>query len=113
VIRDPNPTLRGVGNPNLQNNLVRCIAPSPRTALMGIDDSDTRAAVTTVTGPSNAFDGQNDHPASRPDHLLRFGIEISFLPGSGAQPGRACRVLPCRRLAEFLQRPRAVTCSCA
>ncbi|MEM7357375.1 MAG: hypothetical protein AAF657_41560, partial [Acidobacteriota bacterium] len=53
---DPNPVLRGVGNPNIQNNLIRS-APTPaRTALLGIDATDTSAAIGTLIGASNAFD---------------------------------------------------------
>lgn len=55
---DPNTTLRGVGNPNIQSNLIRCFAPSATapTSLMGIDASDTTAAIGTNPGPTNAFD---------------------------------------------------------
>ncbi|MEM7349280.1 MAG: DUF1565 domain-containing protein [Acidobacteriota bacterium] len=56
AVPDPNPILRGVGNPNIQNNLIRA-APNPaRTALLGIDAADTTTAVATVIGPTNAFD---------------------------------------------------------
>jgi hypothetical protein len=53
---DPNPTLRGLGKPSIQNNLIRFAAPVPRTALLGVNDSDTRVIVGNPTGPTNAFD---------------------------------------------------------
>lgn len=54
---DPNPGLRGVGRPNIQNNLFRTIAPAPRLPMLGIDATDTTRSI--GVGPSvftNAFD---------------------------------------------------------
>jgi hypothetical protein len=60
---DPNLTLRGVGKPSIQNNLIRCLpgASGPgntdnRTSMLGIDDSDTRA-ISGFALPTNAFVG--------------------------------------------------------
>lgn len=53
---DPDPSLRGIGNPNIQNNLIRYICEQPRTAMLGIDNTDTSAQIATRPGPSNAFD---------------------------------------------------------
>lgn len=53
---DPQTRLRGVGNPNIQNNLIRAFDPTPATALMGIDLSDVSCAIGTTLGPTNAFD---------------------------------------------------------
>jgi hypothetical protein len=53
---DFNTGLRGVGNPNIQNNLIRAHDATPPTALMGIDDSDVTCVVCTQPGRSNAFD---------------------------------------------------------
>jgi hypothetical protein len=60
AIPDPFVVLRGVGNPNIQNNLIRCLDTQPRTALMGIDNSDTTVVLAIpapVPGgsPTNAF----------------------------------------------------------
>jgi len=60
IIKDPNPTYRGVGSLNLQNNLIRRTADpfqgaqhGPGWALLGVDVTD----VTTLAGAtSNAFD---------------------------------------------------------
>ena len=53
---DPNPLLRGVGNPNIQNNLIRAFDDTPPIALMGIDNADVTCAVGTRLGATNAFD---------------------------------------------------------
>jgi hypothetical protein len=59
---DPiSPILRGVGNPNIQNNLIRALDMEPRTALLGIDITDTSVILATPApapggSPSNAFD---------------------------------------------------------
>lgn len=60
AIPDQFPVLRGLGNPNIQNNLIRCLDAAPRTALMGIDNSDTTVIVATPApapggSPTNAF----------------------------------------------------------
>jgi hypothetical protein len=59
--RDPFVVLRGVGNPNIQNNLIRALDDAPRTAFLGIDDADTRIiagfpAPAPGGSPTNAFD---------------------------------------------------------
>jgi hypothetical protein len=59
--RDPFVVLRGVGNPNIQNNLIRALDDAPRTAFLGIDDADTRVILGVPApapggSPSNAFD---------------------------------------------------------
>jgi hypothetical protein len=51
--------LRGVGNPNIQNNLLRTSTTNGagnRTALLGIDDDDVSALVSPLAVPTNAFD---------------------------------------------------------
>lgn len=53
---DPNTSLRGTANLNIQNNLIRTAPNQSATALMGVDNSDVTAAVGTPPGPSNAFD---------------------------------------------------------
>lgn len=53
---DPNTTLRGVGNPNLQNNLIRSFDPTPPSSMLGIDAGDASCGVGTRLGPTNAFD---------------------------------------------------------
>lgn len=53
---DPNPLLRGVGNPNIQSNLIRAFDDTPPVALLGIDSSDVTCQIGTNAGPSNAFD---------------------------------------------------------
>lgn len=53
--RDPDPSLRGVGAPNIQNNLIR-YCDTPHTPFLGIDLGDTSAFVGGVATPSNAFD---------------------------------------------------------
>jgi hypothetical protein len=53
---DPNTQLRGVGNPNIQNNLIRHASGQRVTALLGIDNRDVTVRVGSQLGPSNAFD---------------------------------------------------------
>ena len=59
---DPNPTIRGVSNLNVQNNLFRILPNQVARAMLGVDSSDTTAAVGvappgyTLPCPSNAFD---------------------------------------------------------
>jgi hypothetical protein len=53
---DPNTTLRGVGDPNIQSNLIRAFDPTPPTALMGIELGDVTCLVGSQPGTSNAFD---------------------------------------------------------
>lgn len=53
---DPNTTLRGVGDPNIQSNLIRAFDPTPPTALMGIDLSDVTCLTGSQPGTSNSFD---------------------------------------------------------
>jgi hypothetical protein len=60
AIPDQFAVLRGLGNPNIQNNLIRCLDAAPRTALMGIDNTDTSAIVALPLpapggSPTNAF----------------------------------------------------------
>lgn len=62
AIPDPiSPLLRGVGNPNIQNNLIRALDVAPRTALLGIDRTDTTVVLASPPpaaggSPSDAFD---------------------------------------------------------
>lgn len=53
---DPNIGLRGVGNPNLQNNLIRAFDPTPPASMLGIDAGDASCSVGTRLGATNAFD---------------------------------------------------------
>lgn len=58
-VRDPNgdpeePDLDGIGNPNIQNNLIRSLAFAGRTALLGIDAGDTSVAG-AFPGETNAY----------------------------------------------------------
>jgi len=53
---DFNTTLRGVGNPSIQNNVIRAFDPTPPTALMGIDDTDVSCVFCSNVGATNAFD---------------------------------------------------------
>ena len=53
---DPTPSLRGVGNPNIQNNLIRAFDATPPSALLGIDNADVTCAVGTRLGATNGFD---------------------------------------------------------
>ncbi|MFK7960008.1 MAG: hypothetical protein AB8G96_05725 [Phycisphaerales bacterium] len=58
---DPNPVYRGVGNPNIQNNLIRGSGTDGGAwAMLGIDQSDTTVVVGTVPAgtATNAFDPQ-------------------------------------------------------
>lgn len=52
---DPDRRLRGVGNPNIQNNLIRHVSGQIVTALLGIDSSDVNVVFGSRLGPSNAF----------------------------------------------------------
>lgn len=52
-ITDPNPTLRGVGNHMVHNNLFRNL--NSLVSMIGIDDSDTQVMVGSQLGASNAF----------------------------------------------------------
>lgn len=54
---DDNGSLRGEGDLNIQNNLIRCLDDFPRTAMLGIDEEDTTCQIGTPGGPTNAFDG--------------------------------------------------------
>ncbi|MEM7205063.1 MAG: hypothetical protein AAF628_32715 [Planctomycetota bacterium] len=73
---DPDPELRGVGNPSVQNNLVRSLPSQPVVELMGLDGADTRAATGTFIGNTNAF------------HRLKVGGDngIFYATISGAPP---------------------------
>jgi len=55
---DPNPILRGIGSPNIQNNLIRCntLLGLPRAATIGIDSTDTAAVVQGGVINTNVFD---------------------------------------------------------
>lgn len=53
---DANQVLRGVGRPNIQNNIIRSLPDDPRTAMIGIRGNAVRASVGTVIGETNAFD---------------------------------------------------------
>ncbi|MDJ0839927.1 MAG: hypothetical protein QNK37_25645 [Acidobacteriota bacterium] len=53
---DPDISLRGLGNPSIQNNLIRYACEQRRTSLLGIDNSDVTVAVGTSPGPTNGFD---------------------------------------------------------
>ncbi len=53
---DPITTLRGIGKPSIQNNLIRDL-PSQTTqrVLLGVDGSDTTTAIGTSPGTTNSF----------------------------------------------------------
>lgn len=70
---DPNALLRGVGNPNIQSNLIRAFDTTPATALLGIDATDVTCLIGTNAGPSNAFD-PNAVGGSTPPPLNPGGI---------------------------------------
>ena len=53
---DPNTSLRGVGDPNIQSNLIRAFDPTPPTALMGIELPDVTCLIGSQPGTSNSFD---------------------------------------------------------
>jgi hypothetical protein len=53
---DPDTSLRGVGDPNIQSNLIRAFDPTPPTALMGIELGDVTCLVGSQPGTSNSFD---------------------------------------------------------
>lgn len=53
---DPDPSLRGIGPMNVQNNLIRTAPGQRATAMLGLDGSATSVRFGTPTGPSNAFD---------------------------------------------------------
>ena len=58
-VRDPaddpeEPDLAGIGNPNIQNNLIRALAYEGRTAMLGVDLLDTSVAG-SFPGWTNAF----------------------------------------------------------
>jgi hypothetical protein len=68
--------LRGVGNPCVQNNLVRYAFGAPRHPFLGIDDTDTRAIIGTKVGPTNAFDPSLFSSLGQPDQA--FGPTFNF-----------------------------------
>lgn len=76
---DPNAQYRGVGNPNVQNNLIRYVTDDYHTAMLGIDDGDVRAQVGSKIGPTNAFDPDE---ASQPTN----GTYRSHVVGSSPTP---------------------------
>lgn len=52
------PALRGIGAPSVQNCIFRSLPEAPRTALLGLDDTDTTAILIPglpIPLPSNAF----------------------------------------------------------
>jgi hypothetical protein len=55
-IEDPTPFLFGPDKPSIQNNLIRDLPGFKRTAMLGIDRTDTTVSVGTFIGSTNAFD---------------------------------------------------------
>jgi hypothetical protein len=55
-IIDPTPYLFGISDPSIQSNLIRDLPGLKRTAMLGIDRTDTTIVTGTVTGRTNAFD---------------------------------------------------------
>lgn len=52
---DPDQTLRGIGEPSIQNNIIRQLWDNPRTSMLGVDLADVTVLNGTRTGPTNAF----------------------------------------------------------
>ncbi|MEM7305942.1 MAG: hypothetical protein AAF682_04695 [Planctomycetota bacterium] len=48
--------LRGIGNPSIQNNLIRYIPGNPHISMLGIDSEDTSVDIGAPVGPTNFFD---------------------------------------------------------
>ncbi|MCC7172075.1 MAG: hypothetical protein IT459_16640, partial [Planctomycetes bacterium] len=63
---DTEDRLRGVGNPNIQSNLIRAYDATPPTSMLGIDITDVTCQIGTNAGPSNAFDPSVVGPQSGP-----------------------------------------------
>ncbi len=55
-LQDPDQRQRGVASHNIQNNLMRSLPGTLRTAFLGVGLDDTSVAIGTVFGPTNAFD---------------------------------------------------------
>jgi hypothetical protein len=53
---DPDPTLRGLGSPSIQNNLIRDLpSQTSQKVLLGIDKLDVKVSVGTSVGRTNSF----------------------------------------------------------
>jgi len=87
---DPNPELRGVGSPNVQNNLFR-YAETARTPMIGLDLTDVTVSVGSATGPSNAFDPSL--PGTVPGERDITGLFCSRVIG-GPLPAPAVNPIP-------------------
>jgi hypothetical protein len=86
---DPIPRLRGVGNPSIQNNLLRTLPEqSLQKEMLGVDSTDTAVSGGTNPGTTNAFHasrvgGDNGffHSAMLPGNLLPLPqVDLDFLP---------------------------------
>ncbi len=87
-LEDPDPTIRGVSDLHIQNNLIRCLDGAPRTAMLGIGSDDTQVIVSSRPGTydSNAFDAAMVGGASVPGGVFSSAIPLDAVSGAVLTP---------------------------
>jgi hypothetical protein len=95
-LEDPDPTIRGVSDLHVQNNVIRSLDSAPRTATLGIDRDDTRVILSSRLGSydTNAFDpalvgGTSVDPAGTFSSAIVGAAPVPVVDLGPADPGFA------------------------